>query len=119
MRDGEIAVRLLDQQHVAEVARVAQKGELVVVAALAFDLAGEVQPELRLADQVERDVGERDVFLQRRRMPAPFGQAMPEDQALSPRPQRRYSNRRQSRRCASAITCAPLLPASSKKVGWR
>ena len=86
--DGEIAVRLLDQQHVAVVAGIAQIGERVLVAALALDLAGIGVERARLADQVERHIGERQVFLQHRRMPAPFRQAMAEDQRVVGEPQR-------------------------------
>ena len=38
-RVGEVAVRLLDEQQVAEVAAVAQEGELVLVAARALERA--------------------------------------------------------------------------------
>ena len=79
-RVAEVAVRPLDQQQVAEVPGVAQIGEVVGGAPLALDLGGEAQPHLRLADQVERDVGERDVLLQHRRVAAPFGDAVAEDQ---------------------------------------
>ena len=37
---GVVAVGLLDQQQVAEVVRVAQEGQLVLVAAAAFEFAG-------------------------------------------------------------------------------
>ena len=77
---AEVAVRALDEQQVAEVPGVAQVGEVVGGAALALDLGGEAEPHLRLADQVERDVGERDVLLERRRVAAPLGDAVAEDQ---------------------------------------
>ena len=64
---GEVAARQLDQRAVAEIALVAQEGELVLAVALAavlgLELAGARQHRTRLADQVERHVGEGDVFL--------------------------------------------------------
>ena len=39
---------------------------------------GEQQPGL--ADQIERDIGEREILFQDRAVPAPFGQALAEDQ---------------------------------------
>ena len=79
-RVAEVAVRALDEQQVAEVPGVAQVGEVVGGAALALDLGGEAEPHLRLADQVERDVGEGDVLLERGGVAAPFGDAVAEDQ---------------------------------------
>ena len=68
-----------------EVALVAQEGELVLVvrgaAELGLELAGARQHRARLADQVERHVGQRDVFLEHRRVAAPFGEALRVDQA--------------------------------------
>ncbi len=79
---GEIAVRLLDQQDVGEGVLVAQVGERVLVAALALDLAGVGVVEARLPDQVERQVGKRDVLLQHRRLARPLRQPMPEHQRI-------------------------------------
>ena len=44
------------------------------------DQAWQVQQRARLTHEVERDVGERDVLLHRRRVGRPFRQPMPEDQ---------------------------------------
>jgi hypothetical protein len=79
-RVAEVAVRALDEEQVAEVPGVAEVGEVVGGAALALDLGGEAEPELGLADQVERDVGERDVLLERGGVAAPFGDAVAEDE---------------------------------------
>ncbi len=87
-RSGEVAVRLLDQQQVAVIAGVAQIGEGILVAALAFDLAGIGVERARLADQVEPDIAEGEVLLEHRRVPDPFGQAMAEDQRRVGEPQR-------------------------------
>ena len=46
--------------------------------------AGVAQEMRRLADQVEADVGERQVDFQHRRMAAPLRQPLAEDQASSP-----------------------------------
>ena len=74
-RLGEVAIGLLDQQAIAEIEHVAVEGELVAVARL-------VQQQRRLADQVEREVGETDVDLEHRPVPAPFAQALAEDQRV-------------------------------------
>ena len=79
---GEIAVGLLDQQQVAVLPDVTQVCELVLVILLAFDLGGIGVELARLADEVERDVGERHVLFQHRRMPAPFRQPVTEDQRI-------------------------------------
>ena len=79
---GEVAVRLLDQQQVGVGMLVAQVGERILVASLAFDLAGIGVEQPRLPDQVERQVGERDVLLQHRRLARPFRQPMAEDQRI-------------------------------------
>ncbi len=55
-RMAEIAVRTLADQQVAEIPGVAQIGQVVGRAALPLDLAGQAQPKLRLADQVQRHV---------------------------------------------------------------
>ena len=75
-RVGVAAVGLLDQQQVAEFVGIAMVGQPVFVAASAFELAGVGQPEARLADQVERDIGQRHVFFQRGTLAAQFGEAL-------------------------------------------
>jgi hypothetical protein len=59
---------------------VAQEGERIFVAAAPFDLAGQREQQPRLADEVERDVGERDVLLDHRAVAAPLRQPLAEDQ---------------------------------------
>ena len=76
----KITVRTFDQQQVPEIPCVAQIGQIVGASAFAFDLCGQPQPHLRLADEIQRDIRQSDVFLQRRGMPTPLGIAMPEDQ---------------------------------------
>ena len=71
----EVAVGLLDQQAVAEIEHVAVEGELVSVARLA-------EQQGRLANQVEREVGEAEIDLERRRVPAPFAEPLAEDQRV-------------------------------------
>jgi hypothetical protein len=79
---GEIAVRPLDQQKVVIVALAAQIGEIVLVAALALDLAGIGIERARLAEQVERDIRQRQILFQRRRMAAPFRQPVAENELI-------------------------------------
>ena len=78
--DGEVAVRLLGERQVHELGRVAQEGQLVLVAAAALELAGVGQQQARLADQIEREVGEPQVLFERRRVPDPFAEALAEHQ---------------------------------------
>ena len=56
----------LDQLHVAELALVAQVGEVVLAAAVALDVAGVGEQRAGLAELVEADVGQRDVLLELR-----------------------------------------------------
>jgi hypothetical protein len=49
---------------IAVVALVAQEGQLVFVEGPALGLAGQGQQRTRLADQVERHVGQRNVFFE-------------------------------------------------------
>ena len=48
----------------------------------------------RLPDQVEREVGEAEVDLERRRMPAPFAEPLAEDQRIVAEPQQIIDARR-------------------------
>ena len=77
----EVAVGQLQHRHVAEVAFQALEGEGVFVAAAGFELPRQRQRQSRLADVVERDVGQRDVFFEHRRVATPLGQALAVDQA--------------------------------------
>ena len=77
---GEVAIGLFEQQEIAELAFVAQKSELVL--GVAGGGAGQGVEAPRLTDQVECDVGERQVFLEHRGMAAPFAEAVPEDQGI-------------------------------------
>ena len=74
-------------RHVAELDRVAEVRQRVLVAPLPFDLAGALQEQRRLADEVERDVGERDVLLEDRRVPAPLGQPVAQHEPVVAEPQ--------------------------------
>ena len=85
---GKVAVRLLDQQHVAVGMLVAQEGEVVLVAPLALDDAGMSVEQPRLANEVERQIGERDVLLQHRRVTRPLRQPVPEHQRIVGKAQR-------------------------------
>src|SRR5690606_33138417 len=89
----EVTIRLLDQQHVTPVRRVAKIGERVLVASrlsgvAALDLPGIGVGGSRLADQVEREIAEREILLEHRRVADPFRYAMTEDQRVIGEPQR-------------------------------
>ncbi|NRQ27757.1 hypothetical protein XMG7_003240 [Aliiroseovarius sp. xm-g-7] len=79
---AEIAVGQLGQEHVAEIPCVAQEGEVVGGFAFALHFGGIAEPHLGLADEVKRGVGERDVLFENRRVAAPFGHAVAEDQGV-------------------------------------
>src|SRR5205085_10632726 len=91
---GEIAVRLLDQPAIAESENVAAEGERVVVPPLPFRLAGEIEEMGRLADEVEGDVGEAEVDFHRRRVAAPLGEALAEDQGIVAQAEEIFEQRR-------------------------
>ena len=84
------------ERDVAVVALVAQKGELVFVAHVFRHPAGVRQQRARLAEQVERHVGERDVFFEHRRVAAPLGEAL--------RRIRQVSARRSTYCCAASVS---------------
>jgi lactam utilization protein B len=65
-RPAEVAVVQLHQLRVDDVGLVAQEGQVVLVAARALALAGEGEQAARLAEQVEREVEQRDVLLELR-----------------------------------------------------
>ena len=108
-RVGEVAVRLLDQQQVAELRRrragtrarprPARAGEA------RLDLAGVGEPQPRLAQQIEPDVGEGDVLLQHRPVPDPFAQSLREDQVAVAEPQQVFESACAARRCV-IVRCA-------------
>src|ERR1700686_340756 len=77
-RLAKVAVRLLGECQVGELRRITQKGQRVLVTPAALDLArvGEQQP--RLPDQVQGEVGERQILLERRRLAGPLAEALPE-----------------------------------------
>ena len=77
----EINVRLLDQAKIAELGRVTKEGKIVLSAPLSLDTARIRQQVPRLTDEIEADVGERQILLQRRRVSYPFTQTLGEDEA--------------------------------------
>ena len=89
-RESEIPVGQFDQRAVAELVVFAQVGKRVLVAAAALHLAGQRQPQPRLADQVERNVGRGDVFFEGRRVPEPLRQPLAEDQRVVTEAQERF-----------------------------
>src|SRR5688572_1731672 len=72
---------------VAVIDRFAKISQVVVSAALPFGHACELQIETCLTDKVQGDVGKRDVLLEDRAMPAPFGKAMTQDEPIVAEPQ--------------------------------
>src|SRR5919106_464717 len=76
---GEIAIGLLDQQAILPVEYIAVEGELVRITGK----AEEIGP---LPDQVQRQIGEAKVDLQRRRMAAPFAEPLAKDQRIVTQP---------------------------------
>ncbi len=60
---------------------LAQKGDLILAAAAALDFTRIGQQQPRLADQIERDIGQAQILFERGRMSHPFAQPLPEHQA--------------------------------------
>ena len=79
---GEVAVLLLDEQAVDELALVTHEGVVVLGAAGAVELGGARVHRARLAEQVERDVRQRDVVLERRRPRRPLREPVREHEAI-------------------------------------
>src|SRR3984893_11153434 len=77
-RMAKVAVWLLGECQVGKLRRITQKGQRVLVTPAALELArvGEQQP--RLSDQIEGEVGEPQVLLERRRVTHPLAEALPE-----------------------------------------
>ena len=71
----EVPVGLLDQQAILKIEHIAVEGEPVGIARGA-------EQKGRLADQVEREVGEADIDFEHRRMAAPLAEPLAEDQRV-------------------------------------
>jgi hypothetical protein len=78
---AKIAVGLLGEGEVQELRRLPQIGEIVFRAAAAFELAGIGKQQAGLPDEIQRDIGEPQVFLERWRMPDPLRQPLAQHQA--------------------------------------
>ena len=85
--DGEVAVLDLHQVHVAELPLVPQEGQVVLVAAGSLHLAGVAEQRAGLAEQVEGDVGQRDVLLDLRCAGDPLPQPLRQDQRVVTEPE--------------------------------
>jgi len=69
------------QYGVQVLAMLAQKGDVILSASPAFDLARITQQQPRLTDQVESDIRQAQILFERRRMAHPFAEPLPEHQA--------------------------------------
>ena len=79
---GEVAVLQLHEKTVDELAFVTQEGIVVLRAAAAVERGGVRIQGARLAEQVESDVGERDILLQRGCARRPLRQAVREHERV-------------------------------------
>jgi hypothetical protein len=86
-RYRKISNRQLDDLKIPIVDRFTEVSQRVFVAIFAFSFAGNMQIETCLTDQIERDVGESNVFLENRRVPAPFRQAMSKNETIIAKPE--------------------------------
>ena len=77
-----MAVRLLQQQQVAEFVFIAKKREIVLATALAFQFAGIGVEHAGLSDVVEREVRVRQLLLELRVRGNEFDQALAEHQRV-------------------------------------
>ena len=103
----------LDQLHVAKRVAVAQERELVLARGpRALDLARVARATAALAEQVEADVGQRDVFLEDRAVPDPLAQPLREDDVVVAEAQQVFELALASH--ASRSQSASLRPASGR-----
>src|ERR1019366_2010669 len=70
--EGIIAVRQLDELNISVVDGFAEIRERVFRAPFAFRLSGKLQQQGRLADQIPRDVRERNILFENRTVTAPL-----------------------------------------------
>jgi hypothetical protein len=80
--EPEIAGRQLQHLEIPELALIAPIRQIVFGTGLSFGFARQLEPECRLSQAVEGDVGKGDVFFQDRAVPTPLGEAMAQDQAI-------------------------------------
>ena len=107
----EIAIGFLDHQHIAKVPSVAQHRQIIGCASFTLNLRRKAKPHLRLPNQVQRSVRKRDIFLDHRRMTAPFRDTMSKDQRVVAHAQQELK--------ISRHYIAPTSSGISKKVGCR
>src|SRR5689334_14157769 len=69
---SEVDVGQLDQSDVAILVFASEECQLILIAALTLDCPRMGEEQARLPDEIERDVGEREILFQHRRVPAPF-----------------------------------------------
>src|SRR5206468_11966917 len=81
-RDSEIPPGDHDEKCVTVVDRVSKIRERVGISSFALDGPSAAEKQRGLTDEIERDVGERDVFLENRRMPAPLREAVAEHEPV-------------------------------------
>src|SRR6478752_5675861 len=79
---SEVAIWLLDKQTIAILVLITPIGEMVFREARVIDTRGVIVKRTGLPDQVERDIGERDILLVHRRMTAPFREPVPENKRV-------------------------------------
>jgi hypothetical protein len=84
---AEIAVRLLDERRIQVLAVLAQERDVILAAAAPLELAGIGQQQPRLTNEVEGDVGEPEILLERRRMTHPLAQPLAEHEREIAEPQ--------------------------------
>ena len=88
---GKVAIRLLDEQQVAIAGAVAQVRQLILAASrlavARLDLARVGEPQPRLAEQVETDIGRRDVLLEHRAFADPFAEPLREYEVVVAEPE--------------------------------
>ena len=75
-------MRQLQQRVVAEFMRFTKISELVFRDITAFEACCELIQQSRLSDQIEGDIGHRDIFLEDRAVAGPFGIALPKNERI-------------------------------------
>src|SRR5688500_1539670 len=91
-REREITARELDELNVAELNLLAKKRELVRGAAVPLRFRRQLKGAVRLPQEIERDVGQRDVFLEDGPVTAPLRKTVTENQPVVAEPETEFGD---------------------------
>lgn len=81
-RMGEIPVRLFDEKEIVIFDSFSEKDYVIGCPPISFNFGRNGIQIICLPDTVEPDIGKSDIFLEQRRMAAPFGETMSENETV-------------------------------------